>query len=60
MTERIESIGAADLRVQMADVLDQIRFDHKPVAVTRFNKTIAWIIPADIDIDELKPQLRQE
>lgn len=52
MTDRIDSMGAAELRVKLADVLDQIRFDSKPVAITRFDKIVAWIVPADFRIAE--------
>jgi hypothetical protein len=51
MTDRIDEIGAADLRVKLADVLDQLRFDRKPVALTRFGKVAAWVIPAGFKVD---------
>lgn len=51
MTDRIDEIGAADLRVKLADVLDQLRFDRKPVALTRFGRVAAWLIPADFKVD---------
>ncbi len=51
MTDRIDEIGAADLRVKLADVLDQLRFDRKPVALTRFGRVAAWLVPADFKME---------
>jgi prevent-host-death family protein len=55
----IKSIGAAELRVELADVLDQVRFDQQPVAITRFGKTVAYIVHPSI-MDALVQKGREE
>lgn len=50
----IDTITATDLRDKVADVLDQVRFTHRPVEVTRFGRTVALIVgvPEDYADDQ--------
>jgi prevent-host-death family protein len=43
----INSVAATRLREILGQVLDQVRYDRKAVAITRNNKTVAWIVPVD-------------
>jgi prevent-host-death family protein len=43
----IKTVAATRLREILGQVLDQVRYDRKAVAITRNNKTVAWIVPAD-------------
>lgn len=56
MTNKIETVGATEARVILADILDQVRFQKAPVALTRHGKTVAYIVPAG-DSEEFQSAL---
>lgn len=47
MTERRHTVTATRLRIDTAELLDQIRFEGQPVAITRQGKVVGYLIPSD-------------
>lgn len=47
MTERKDTVTATRLRIDTAELLDQIRFDGHPVAITRQGRVIGYLVAAD-------------